>query len=145
MDMDRMIIEESVSILRTGGVNVAVAAGMSRLELGLVLHGLAGALIRGDVAAAPAASNGNGNGASQLVAADRFVGLVTEKPQSPQGSDRKTVGDRRGLPRKRVVSRTKRGKREELECGHAIEPVPSNWKKHRSRACEQCAAEAITS
>lgn len=142
--MDRLIIEEErVSILRSAGVNVAFPAGMSRLDLGLVLHGLAGALIRGDVEAATSSSS-NGNGVA--VPAGRFSGLEVSEPvdavQQPQGKDRKTRADRRGMPRRKVVRRLKKQKLEILECGHKVH-TPSNWKKHKARACAQCAAEAV--
>jgi hypothetical protein len=138
--------EGKVSIVRKGGVSVACPAGMSKLELGCVLQGLAGALIADELAGASNSngdSNGNGRAAADPLNGDRFAGLRITEPQSPQGTDRRTKSDRRGLPRKKVAKRSKSGKREVLECGHVIDPVPSNWKKHKSRACEACAAVEV--
>jgi hypothetical protein len=126
-----------VSIASSGEVRIAFPASMTELELGLVLHGMAGVLISKSTGSAPA-----GNGRAENPDS-RFEGLeVVERPkaQSPQGKDRKTLGDRRGLPRKKVTKRSRNGKKETLSCGHVIDPVPSNWKRHKSRACEQCAA-----
>lgn len=130
-----------VSVLRVGGVSIARPAEMTRLELGLVLHGLAGTLIAEEV---EAAASVNGNGVARIAAIDtsRFAGLEVEPGvQSPQGKDRKTKSDRRCLPRRKVVRRIKKGRLEVLECGHRV-AVPANWKKHASRACSQCVAVA---
>lgn len=131
-----------VAIVDHEGVRLAVPASMTKLELACVLQGLAGALLADALedapAPAPAPVNGNGNGAAPV---NRLAELEVAAPQQPQDATRRTKSDRRGLPRKKVVKRSRNGKREELECGHVVEPVPSNWKRHRSRACEQCAAE----
>jgi hypothetical protein len=129
--------EARVAVVEWEGVRLAVPASMSKLELACVLQGLAGALLTD---ALGGGAHGNGNGAAPLeVEAD----VVEPGPQQPQAANRLTNGDRRGLPRKKVTKRSRDGKREELACGHVIEPVPSNWKKHKSRACEQCAAELV--
>jgi hypothetical protein len=130
-----VVFEDSlVSIVRAGGVSIAYPHTMTRFELATVLHGLVGALFSGEIAASAEARP------AAPVDTSRVAGLeVTDAPQSPQGANRLTNGDRRGLPRKKVVKRSRNGKRETLSCGHVIDPVPSNWKEHRSRACEQCA------
>jgi hypothetical protein len=127
--MNVSIEVSKVSIASAGGVRIAFPSSMTELELGLVLHGMAGALISKSAGTAP------GNGAEVLGAEEPKA-----QSQSPQGKDRKTVSDRRGLPRRKVAKRSRNGKKETLECGHVISPVPSNWKKHKSRACEQCVA-----
>lgn len=132
-------IEESlVSIVRSEGVSVAYPASLSKAELACVLHGLAGALFQAEIA------SGSGELAAlpERIDASAFEGLEITEPvvQSPQGKNRLTKGDRRGLPRRKVTKRSRNGKTETLECGHKISPVPSNWKRHKSRACEQCAA-----
>lgn len=138
-DQTSVVFEESlVSIVRSGGVSIAYPSTMSRFELATVLHGLVGALFAGEIEAS--------SEARALPGASRLAGIeVTDPnaPQSPQGKNRLTNGDRRGLPRRKVTKRTKGGKREELSCGHVIDPVPSNWKKHKSRACEQCAEVTV--
>jgi hypothetical protein len=121
-----------VSIVRTGGVSIAYPAGMSSFELASVLHGLVGALFQGELAAS-----------SEAVLPVEPSPEPSPEPTPVQGPDRKTLGDRRGLPRCKVVKRSRNGKKETLECGTVIDPVPSNWKKHKSRACEACAAEAL--
>jgi len=113
--MDYSFEESLVSVVRSGGVSIAFPSSLSKADLACVLHGLAGALFR------EAAGSGE-HGAL---------------PQRPQKAYR-TKRDRRGLPRKKVVERKNGGRLEVLECGHEI-AVPTNWKRHESRSCEQCA------
>jgi hypothetical protein len=127
--------EAKVSILKREGVSVAFPTGMSKLQLGLVLQTLAGALIADEL---EASSIANGNGAHNRIAEQVDADLEIPAAQAPQGDDRLTTSDRRGMPRRRIVKRSRRGKREVLSCGHVIDPVPSNWKRHKSRACEAC-------
>jgi hypothetical protein len=152
MNTNRLVIEEAkVSIISVdtphGAVRIALPVALPRGDLGFVLQGLGMRLILED---RKSDSNGNGaagngvpaNGAASFAEhAKRFGGLEIAEPQaqSPQRDDRRTKSDRRGLPRRKVVKRNRSGKREELSCGHVIEPVPTNWKKHKSRACEACA------
>lgn len=138
-----VVFEESlVSIVRAQGVSIAFPASLSKAELACVLHGLAGALFQEEIA------SGSGElAALPEIDASAFEGLEITDPvelvQSPQGKNRLTKSDRRGLPRRKVTKRSRNGKTETLECGHKISPVPSNWKRHRSRACEQCAAVTV--
>jgi hypothetical protein len=125
--MTMKIEVSTVSIASEGDVRVAFPAGMSELELGLVLQGMGMALIRRNV------DSSSGERARLPGSGRRFE---VDPPQAIQGKDRKTLSDRRKLPRRKVTKRT--GRREELECGHVIEKTPSNWKKHKSRACSQC-------
>jgi hypothetical protein len=135
-----VVFEESlVSIVRSEGVSIAYPSSLSKAELACVLHGLAGALFQAEIA----------SGSGELAAlperngASRFEGLEITDPaeaeiQVPQGANRRTLDDRRKWPRKKVVKRLKKGKVEVLSCGHKL-AVPSNWKRHGSRACQQCA------
>jgi len=131
--------EGRVSIIRQGTVSVAFPVGLSKLELGCVLQGLAGLLIA-DELEKNTNGNGNGNGNGH----NRIAAEVAEPVvQTPQGKNRLTKFDRRGLPRKKVVKRSRDKKTETLSCGHKIS-VPSNWKTHGARACEQCAVVATS-
>ncbi len=141
--MDALKIEvAAVSIASAGGVRVAFPSSMSKLDLGPVLQSMGMSLIRGELA-----SNENGNGSRITVDTGRFGGLEISEPKAKetQGKNRRTLVDRRCMPRRKVTGRKKvsGGTRETLECGHVL-TLGSNNKRHKSRACAEC-AEVLSS
>jgi hypothetical protein len=113
--------------LALDGVRVMRPQGMSEVELACALHAMAQELLLGAsaISSGPAPVNGNGH--------NRVAAVVAEDPQPL------TKPDRRGMPRKKVVRRTKikGGSREKLECGHTVD-LSSNQKRHKTRSCEAC-------